>query len=753
MSSPMSSSTGTTQETTWEQIGDRQLAQGEWAQAAATFEQWAEAEPESLRARWLLGIAYLLLGQEDAAQLTWSMAIAQASEAEAAEIEMETALAELVHLLQREAERQANGAQWEAAWLLRRHLYELTPDDGQTALLGIQAAMQADTLTPAAFPDWGLTADWAAWEIPDDGLPLLEETVRQVIQWDGATPEPLAWLDAVLPKLPDPNAVAQWLYDRCIQLQVKLGAPKPAIRYAELCLRHFPDYAPIKERLVWLYQDTGRYEAGVALALELLTQCQTAYQRVMQNALLLRGLMMMSDRWYDSLRVLAENTDLIEQTLAEFQPDPDRAVEAKLICLSTFFYPYVSDMPEQTRSLQNRLAQLYVENTHGLIAKHFSDYRPFQPDDPIPWKHDKLRIGFLSRCLRQHSIGWLSRWIFQHFDRDRFEFHVYFNQITRLPEFSQQWFAAPATSAQMVEGRFITIAQKIRQDEIDILVDLDSITADSGCAVLALKPAPVQVTWLGLDATGLPTVDYFLVDSHVVEDTADSYYNETLWRMPQTYIAVDGFEIGIPTLRREDLGIPPDAVIYFSAQTATKRHPETTRLQMQILKQVPNSYFLLKGFGDARGMREFFRHIAEAEGVESDRLRFLEDDPDELTHRANLLSLADVVLDTFPYNGATTTLETLWLGIPLVTQVGKQFASRNSYTMLRNAGIHTEGIAYTPEEYVEWGVRYGKDAALREAIRDRLRQSRQTAPLWNAQQFTRDMEAAFTQMWQRRIQS
>jgi predicted O-linked N-acetylglucosamine transferase (SPINDLY family) len=205
-------------------------------------------------------------------------------------------------------------------------------------------------------------------------------------------------------------------------------------------------------------------------------------------------------------------------------------------------------------------------------------------------------------------------------------------------------------------------------------------------------------------------------------------------------------------LRRHELGIPADAVIYFSAQTAAKRHPDTTRLQLQILKQVPNSYFLLKGLGDAKGMQTFFRNMAEEEGVESDRLFFLDRDNDEPTHRANL-GIADVVLDTFPYNGATTTLETLWLGIPLVTQVGQQFASRNSYTMLRNVGIHTEGIAHSPEEYVEWGVRYGKDTSLRQTIRTRLQRSRQTAPLWNTQQFTRNLEAAFTQMWEGRRSS
>jgi predicted O-linked N-acetylglucosamine transferase (SPINDLY family) len=148
---------------------------------------------------------------------------------------------------------------------------------------------------------------------------------------------------------------------------------------------------------------------------------------------------------------------------------------------------------------------------------------------------------------------------------------------------------------------------------------------------------------------------------------------------------------------------------------------------------------------EEESIQSFFEQIAEEEGVDSERLRFIPEFALEAIHRANL-GIADVVLDTYPYNGATTTLEVLWMGIPLVTRVGQQFAARNSYTMMMNAGL-TEGIAWTDEEYVEWGIRLGKDAELRQQISWKLRQSRQTAPLWNAKQFTRDMEDAYEQMW------
>ncbi|NEQ86073.1 MAG: hypothetical protein F6K26_40115, partial [Moorea sp. SIO2I5] len=190
--------------------------------------------------------------------------------------------------------------------------------------------------------------------------------------------------------------------------------------------------------------------------------------------------------------------------------------------------------------------------------------------------------------------------------------------------------------------------------------------------------------------------------------------------------------------------IPNDATVYLSSQKGYKRNPETTRLQMKIIKAVPNSYFLIKGKSDQDSITRFFNQIAEEEGVECDRLRFLPEVPTEAVHRANL-GIADVVLDTYPYNGATTTLETLWMGIPLVTRVGEQFVARNSYTMMMNAGI-TEGIAWTDEEYIEWGIRLGKDPALRQQISWKLRQSRQTAPLWNGKQFTREMEKAYLEM-------
>jgi predicted O-linked N-acetylglucosamine transferase (SPINDLY family) len=263
---------------------------------------------------------------------------------------------------------------------------------------------------------------------------------------------------------------------------------------------------------------------------------------------------------------------------------------------------------------------------------------------------------------------------------------------------------------------------------------------------MSRRLAPVQITWLGWDAAGAPEVDYFIADPYVLPADAQDYYTEKIWRLPHTYVAVDGFEVGTPTIRRETLNIPPTAVVYYSAQVGYKIHPDTVRLQFQILHQVPDSFLLIKARTDNTAVSNFYREIADEIGLDFSRLRFLDKDPDEITHRANL-QIADVMLDSFPYNGATTTLETLWLGIPLVTRVGQQFAARNSYTFMVNAGI-TEGIAWSAEEYLEWGIMLGTDADLRQQVAGKLLDARSTAPLWNARQFTKDMENAYLDMWQ-----
>ncbi len=325
-------------------------------------------------------------------------------------------------------------------------------------------------------------------------------------------------------------------------------------------------------------------------------------------------------------------------------------------------------------------------------------------------KNKILRIGYIGTTFRTHSVGFLCRWLIHHHNPDLYEVNIY-SVITNEDEITNQWFKPPKVKQFYdSKGDLDQLASKIMADEIDILVDLDSLTSALTASVLLQKPAPIQITWLGLDASGLSTIDYYVADPYVLTSDAEKYYREKIWRLPHTYLGIDGFEIGIPSLRREDLGIDPNSIIFMNLQHSKKLNPDLMRSQIKIVKAIPNSYLMIKKTYDHKALSNFIFEIAKSESLSREKIVFIPSETLNITHRANI-QIADVVLDTYPYNGATTTLETLWMEIPLVTRVGEQFAARNSYTFMINAGI-TEGIAWSDTEYIEWGIKLGTDDSL-----------------------------------------
>jgi predicted O-linked N-acetylglucosamine transferase (SPINDLY family) len=712
----------------------------DYKHAAQLYETLIETSPNPTPFYWYLGLVYLVWGQDEDAQLTWMVPLAEADDP----AQVESWTLELLHVLEAEAERRETLQDYSIALLIRQSIRSIDPLDADNLLRNLWLSLELEQFS---IDDVAELIERLRYEArPTVDPNMLNIVLRKLLDQVLELPLVFELVEVSLSYVNSPQNWIEELLAKAVFLSKLLRNNTLACRYAELCLSLDPNHSEVLLRLCSFYQDEGRYADGIDMARRYLAGCQTLLQQVMGNALLLRGLMTAGAKWQEAELTLQTETELIQAFINNYDAEPGGFLDASIMCTPVFFYPYFGDRPDIVRPLQNRLSSLYQRSIQGFIEHTHPDYQPYPHARSCrSTSHRVLRIGYLSRCLWRHSVGWLSRWVFHHADRDRFEIYAYFNRHARIDAFSQRWFADNATQACCFQGDALGIAEAIQQDEIDILVDLDSITADYTCAVMALKPAPIQVTWLGLDASGLPAIDYFLADPYVLPANAQDYYAEKIWRLPQTYIAVDGFEVGVPTLRRDHLGIPSNAIVYLSAQSAYKRHPDTIRLQLRVLREVSNSYFLIKGSGDQSGLQSFFLQLADEEGVAGDRLRFLPQEAYEESHRANL-KLADVVLDTFPYNGATTTLETLWMGIPLVTRVGQQFAARNSYTMMVNAGI-TEGIAWSDEEYVEWGIRLGRDATLREQISWKLWRSRQTAPLWNAKQFTRDLEAAYTQMW------
>ncbi|MBW4576224.1 MAG: O-linked N-acetylglucosamine transferase, SPINDLY family protein [Aphanothece sp. CMT-3BRIN-NPC111] len=723
----------------WQQEAEALFLEGCYDQVANLYEQAIQTEPDAISHYWHLGLVYLLQGHEEEAQATWMVGMSQSTDETG-----ERWLQELVQILDTEAQRQADLGDYETAWLIRQHLRELAPDEVNNLLHLIQLSLNLGSFTPDIFEEFQVVGFLGQCSSATVNSELLLAVMRQSIEFSSA--ETLAFFEACLAHVhePDEDEFVGTALAMAFKLCYQANQPIFAASIAELCLKFYPEYPAALQHLCGFYTNAGRHQQAIEVAKRYYSNCETVDWQIVGSYLILRSLMS-AGAWSEIEPMYQRHQLLLSQMIQEPIEKLD-TIAAHYLAIVPFFAPYIQDNPQENRWFQNQAAQLFQKKVSVDVPTAVPLYYPHLENKSRP-----LRIGYIGHTFRIHSVGWLSRWLFQYHDRELFQTAIYCVNQNLEDLFSQTWFKDRVNIAHRFGVDTSSIAAQIAADKIDILVDLDSITMDSTCKVMAMKPAPVQVTWLGWDASGLPAIDYFIADPYVLPENAQDYYQENIWRLPQTYVAVDGFEVGTPTLRREHLEIPSNAVVYLSAQKGFKRHPDTIRLQMQIIKEVPNSYFLIKGAADELTIQQFFKQLASEVGVDTERLRFLPTDPHELVHRANL-AIADVVLDTYPYNGATTTLETLWMGIPLVTKVGQQFAARNSYAFMMNVGV-TEGIAWTDEGYVEWAVRLGMDEALRWKVAGKLKASRHTSPLWNAKQFTREMEKAYQQMWIKYLES
>jgi predicted O-linked N-acetylglucosamine transferase (SPINDLY family) len=734
--------------TDWQEKADQFFLKENYAQAAILYEQAIAEQPSQKSYYWHLGLILLLQEQETEAQTTWLLAMA---EGDPEEVELWTA--ELLAVLEAEAERQRlDLTNYEVAWAIRQHIREINPGDVNNLLHSVGLSILRTIYRGENSDDLG-----AIVELLNSGPPialdydLLLQVWKSVLDVAPFHPSSFEFTEACFNHVKEPLPVIENLLYFAYDIAYSGKQFHLATRYVELALQLEAKHQETLRALASFYQDIGNFSKGIETAKVCSSVMERLADKIFANHLLLRGLMLAGGHWEDAWSAFEAHKLMMGALIEECPTNLDSTAAVRLMS-SLFFFPYFEDQPQEAGRIRIQIGNLFQKNVENY-AKPVVEKCRQRSLPPIQGGNQKRRykVGYLSYCLRSHSVGWLARWLFEHHDRDRFEISTYLlgSKLTNDP--IQQWYISKSDRAYKLGISGIEAAEKIYEDEIDILIDLDSITMNTSCEVMAIKPAPVQVSWLGWDASGVPNADYYIADNYVLPESAQDYYAEKIWRLPETYVAVDGFEVGVPTVRRDLLDIPSDAVIYYCSQMGYKYNPNTARLQMQIIKAVPNSYFVTKWFAEQESLKNFFIQIAESEGLSADRLRFLPHAPSEAVHRANL-GIADVVLDTYPYNGATTTLETLWMCIPMVTRVGEQFSARNSYGMMMNAGI-TEGISWTDEEYVEWGIRLGKNPVLRQQISWKLRQSRQTAPLWNGKQFTREMEKAYEQMWQRYVEN
>lgn len=723
------------------------LASQNYIQASSLYEQIINHDPEKEESYWYLGLCLLLQGQETEAQTTWMFGM---SLGDSDEIDSWTK--ELSEILEHEAKQQVRHDNPKMAWVIRQHIREIIPWDIDNLLILIQLSIVLKRAEGQDIENINIASCLKTQDDIKVNLDLLLETISKLSESASSDTVTVDFLEACVPHIT--SNYADKFINLIIQFADRVEILKRrsdiGIRLIEVGLQLDENNDRLLTQLSSFCHRSGNYSRSIATAKKCYELSEDLPKKILNSHTLIRALISTGGNWGEAVETFETHLDLVKKIISEKPLNLSR-FKAVGLFNSLFFQPYIRDDLKSNRWLQNKIAQISQLNVEEQSKERRDKYHSYQCDVLIDSKeHKPLKIGYISHCFKAHSVGWIARWLFAHHNRDNFKLYLYPLRCKSLlgDDPLQEWFYSQADSVYELENHYdhLDVADQIHKDGINILVDLDSITLDLTCEVMALKPAPVQVTWLGWDASGIPSVDYFIADPYVLPEHAQDHYSEKIWRLPQSYVAVDGFEVGAPTLRRQELDIPDDAIVYFSSQRGFKRHLNTVRLQLRILKKVPNSYFLIKGIADADVLEDAVKAISEEEGVDPSRLRFLPYAPLEKIHRANL-RIADVVLDTYPYNGATTTLETLWMALPLVTRVGETFSSRNSYTMMMNVGV-TEGIAWSDDEYIDWGVRLGQDKTLRQRVTWKLLQSRRTAPLWNTKQFAQNMENAYEKMWE-----
>jgi protein O-GlcNAc transferase len=389
---------------------------------------------------------------------------------------------------------------------------------------------------------------------------------------------------------------------------------------------------------------------------------------------------------------------------------------------------------------QLHCAELYVRN------------RPLFP--PLwhgeVYSHERIRIAYLSADFHEHATAYLMAGLFEHHDESRFEITA----ISFGPDDnSRVRQRIKGACEHFLDVRNIgdqELAELLRRREIDIAVDLKGFTANNRLDVLSRRPAPIQVNYLGYPGTmGAPCFDYILADSTVIPEDQLAFYSEKVAWLPDSYQVNDDKRLiaeHIPS--RLDCGLPKDGFVYCCFNNPFKLNPNMFDIWMRLLEATEGSVlWLFEGTSSscADVCRENLHREAEKRGIPRDRLIFA-----AKTNLADHLArhrLADLFLDTLPYNAHTTASDALWAGLPVVTCLGSTFAGRVSASLLNAVGL-SELIANSVKDYETLALKFAREPALLAATKTQLARNRELCPLFDTRRFSRHIESAYHAMLQ-----
>ena len=452
-----------------------------------------------------------------------------------------------------------------------------------------------------------------------------------------------------------------------------------------------------------------------------------------------------------ALERYAEALDCYDQVLAEDPGNLPAMANRAMVVLNLCDWPRAAQIsPASVASTGPPLTLMgYSDDKQLLLQCATATVRAIVPQPHAPlwrgekYRHDCIRLAYVSADFNEHVVASQLTPLIERHDRTKFQV---IGIATGRPDDS-------ATRARLVKAfdRFHDfgglnsdeIAQRMREMEIDIAIDLGGHTGLTRLRIFAHRPAPVQVSWLGYPGTtGADFMDYLIGDAVVTPLAHQEFFTEKLVHLPDSYFPTDdALQIGTAPARA-DAGLPQTGFVFCSFNANWKFTAPVFDVWMRLLKAVPGSVLWLKRPNDVA--RQNLEREAAARGVDASRLVFAGDMPSLADHLARH-ALADLFLDTLPYNAHATAAHALWTGLPVLTCQGEAFAGRVSASLLKAAEL-PELVTGSLDEYEALALRLALEPELLQSFKDRLKDNRGTAPLFDGTRFRQHMEAAFAAM-------
>lgn len=423
----------------------------------------------------------------------------------------------------------------------------------------------------------------------------------------------------------------------------------------------------------------------------------------------------------------------IDKALADYElVSKNQALDAKSYSSYLFALSFTTSLSAaQVFDEHVRYDKLFGSGLYGEIEREITDSTP----DRL------LRVGYVSPDFNYHVVSIFIEPILQQHDRNKFEIFCYHinnvkdEKTVRLAELSDHWLDADAMTSEQ-------IANKIIEDKIDILVDLAGHTSNNRLEIFARKPAPIQITWLGyISTTGLKAMDYRIVDQFSDPvGASERFHSEQLLRLPHTQWCfkntTEGFEVSeLPALKN-------GFITFGSFNRYSKISTKILNLWLRLLATIPNSHLVMIDVPDCELSN--ISNLFNAHHIDLSRVQFHGRTKYEVFR--TLHQQVDIALDTHPYSGGTTTCESLWMGVPVLTLTGETSVSRSTSSLLQNLGL-SDCIASNEEDYIQNAIKVTQNLTVMSELRRSLREKLGASPVMDSARFTRDLENAYREVW------